>query len=109
MPLADWALVFSGRRSRNRLEPDYLSRIDEYRHMRLRALQELGLTGPFESYFLGPLEGLKQFQGHPWVLAQNAVLNDNVVVAVETTGLPVVLVDHVLSVVGQEFLYPGVP
>jgi len=42
MPLADWALVFSGPLTRNRLEPDYLSRVQEY-----IALHELGKTGPF--------------------------------------------------------------
>jgi hypothetical protein len=47
MPLADWALVFSGLLARNRLEPDYLSRVQEYRSDLFLALQKLGKTGPF--------------------------------------------------------------
>jgi hypothetical protein len=47
MPLADWALAFSGPLVRNRLEPDYLSRIKEYRSELFLTLQKLGRTGPF--------------------------------------------------------------
>ncbi|MGW8209511.1 MAG: hypothetical protein ACWGO2_10925 [Syntrophobacteria bacterium] len=47
MPLANWALVFSGPLARNRLEPDYLSRIREYRSQLFVALEKLGKTGPF--------------------------------------------------------------
>ena len=47
MALADWALAFSGPLVRNRLEPDYLSRIREYRSELFLALQKLGRTGPF--------------------------------------------------------------
>jgi hypothetical protein len=47
MPLTKWALVFSGPLASNRLEPDYLSRIREYRSELFLALQKLGRTGPF--------------------------------------------------------------
>jgi hypothetical protein len=47
MPLADWALVFSGSLARNRLEPDYLSRVQEHKSELFLALQSLGKTGPF--------------------------------------------------------------
>jgi hypothetical protein len=47
MELADWALVFSGPLARNRLEPDYLSRVQEYKSELFLALQKLGRTGPF--------------------------------------------------------------
>jgi hypothetical protein len=47
MPLADWALAFSGPLARNRLEPDYLSRIQEYKAELFLTLQKLGKTGPF--------------------------------------------------------------
>ncbi len=47
MPLADWALVFSGPLFRNRLESDILSRVEEYFPDVFSTLQELGKTGPF--------------------------------------------------------------
>jgi hypothetical protein len=47
MPLADWALVFSGPLIRQRLQPDYLSRVQEYKAELFLALQKLGKTGPF--------------------------------------------------------------
>ncbi len=47
MPLADWATVFSGPLCRNRLEPDYLSRINEYASELILALKKLGKAGPF--------------------------------------------------------------
>ena len=47
MPLVDWAKVFSGPLTRNRLKPDYLSRIQEYTSELFVALQELGKTGAF--------------------------------------------------------------
>ena len=47
MPMTDWALVFSGPLHRNRLEPDFLSRIQEYRSELFLALQKLGKKGPF--------------------------------------------------------------
>jgi len=47
MPLADWALVFGGPLTRNRLKPDYLLRIQEYISELFVALHELGKTGPF--------------------------------------------------------------
>ncbi len=47
MPLVDWAKVFSGLLTRNRLKPDYLSRIQEYTSELFVALQELGKTGAF--------------------------------------------------------------
>ncbi len=47
MPLADWALAFSGSMIRDRLAPDVLSRRSEYLSELLRTLEELGRTGPF--------------------------------------------------------------
>ena len=47
MPLADWALVFSGPLFRNRLEPDIISRTGEYFPDVFRTLQELGKEGSF--------------------------------------------------------------
>ncbi len=47
MPLSNWALTFSGPLFRNRLEPDYLSRVKEYASEMLLALQKLGKAGPF--------------------------------------------------------------
>lgn len=47
MPLADWALAFSGPLARNRLDPDYLSRLQEYKSNLFQRLRELGKTGPF--------------------------------------------------------------
>ena len=47
MPLSDWALAFSGRGLRNRLQPDYLSRIKEYGPDLFVALQKLGKSGAF--------------------------------------------------------------
>ncbi len=47
MPLAEWALAFSGPLTRNRLEPDYLSRVQEYKAELFLILQNLGKTGPF--------------------------------------------------------------
>ena len=47
MPLSDWALAFSGPLFRNRMQPDYLSRVKEYGHEMLLSLQRLGKAGPF--------------------------------------------------------------
>ena len=47
MPLADWALAFSGSMIRDRLAPDILSRRSEYLSELLHTLEELGRTGPF--------------------------------------------------------------
>jgi hypothetical protein len=47
MPLANWALVFSGSMCRDRLEPDILSRRSEYLTQLLKALRELGKEGSF--------------------------------------------------------------
>ena len=47
MPLANWALAFSGSMCRDRLAPDILSRRSEYLSELLRTLKELGRTGPF--------------------------------------------------------------
>ncbi len=47
MPLANWATVFSGPLCRNRLQPDYLSRVNEYAAELLASLQKLGKAGPF--------------------------------------------------------------
>ena len=47
MPLSNWAAVFSGPLCRNRLQPDYLSRINEYAAELLLSLKKLGKAGPF--------------------------------------------------------------
>ncbi len=47
MPVADWALAFSGPLFRNRLAPDYLSRVGEYKPELFVSLQKLGKTGAF--------------------------------------------------------------
>ncbi len=47
MPLFSWATVFSGPLCRKRLEPDYLSRVNEYASELLLALKKLGKAGPF--------------------------------------------------------------
>jgi len=47
MPLSNWALAFSGPLLRNRLEPDYLSRVHEYATALLLSLKKLGKAGPF--------------------------------------------------------------
>jgi hypothetical protein len=47
MPVADWAQAFSGGLTRNRLEPDYLANIPEYKTELFLTLQKLGRTGPF--------------------------------------------------------------
>ncbi len=48
MPVEDWAKVFGGRMFTNRLDPDYLSRVGEYRGDFGKTLfSELGKTGPF--------------------------------------------------------------
>jgi len=47
MPLADWALVFSGPLMRKRLDQDYLARVQEYIPELFSALHKLGKTGPF--------------------------------------------------------------
>jgi hypothetical protein len=47
MPLADWAQVFTGPLARERLAPDYLSKVQEHRAELFLALQRLGRTGPF--------------------------------------------------------------
>ena len=47
MPLSDWAMAFSGPLHRKRMEPDYLSRINEYAPELFASLKKLGRTGPF--------------------------------------------------------------
>jgi len=47
MPLSNWAMVFSGPLCRNRLQPDYLSRVNEYAGELLSSLRKLGKAGPF--------------------------------------------------------------
>jgi hypothetical protein len=47
MPLAHWALAFSGSICRDRLGPDILSRRSEYLAELLRTLQALGKEGSF--------------------------------------------------------------
>jgi hypothetical protein len=47
MPLSDWAFAFSGPLFRNRLKPDYLSRVKEYAPELFLSLKKLGRAGPF--------------------------------------------------------------
>ncbi len=47
MPLSNWATVFSGPLMRNRLEPDYLSRMSEHAAGLFASLKKLGKAGPF--------------------------------------------------------------
>jgi hypothetical protein len=47
MPLANWALAFSGPMCRERLRPDILSRRSDYLAELFHALRELGKQGPF--------------------------------------------------------------
>lgn len=50
MPVEDWAKVFAGRMFTQRLDPDYLSRVGEYRGDFAKTLfGELGRSGPFFS------------------------------------------------------------
>lgn len=47
MPLSMWAAVFSGPLFRNRLKPDYLSKVHQYASEMFSALKELGKAGSF--------------------------------------------------------------
>jgi len=47
LPVANWAMAFSGPLFRKRLEPDYLSRVEEYMGELIGFLKQAGLTGPF--------------------------------------------------------------
>jgi hypothetical protein len=47
MPLSAWATVFSGPLCRRRLEPDYLSRVNEYAGELFSSLKQAGKAGPF--------------------------------------------------------------
>jgi hypothetical protein len=47
MPLSDWALVFSGPAFRKRMEPDYLSRLNEYAPEMFVSLRKFGKEGAF--------------------------------------------------------------
>ena len=46
MPLSIWATAFSGRLFRNRLEPDYLTRVMDYADEMLVSLRKLGKADP---------------------------------------------------------------
>jgi hypothetical protein len=46
-PLENWAALFSVDLFKKRLEPDYLSKTDEYRPAMGKALAEQGMTGPW--------------------------------------------------------------
>jgi hypothetical protein len=47
MSVSDWAKAFSGPLHRNRLQPDYLSRLNEYASELILSLKKLGKEGPF--------------------------------------------------------------
>jgi hypothetical protein len=47
MPLAEWALGFSGPLQRQRLEPDYLARVEEYKSELFLTWQKLIKPGSF--------------------------------------------------------------
>lgn len=46
-PLEDWAAVFSTDLFRRRLDPDYLSKMGDYRGQMGAALLERSMTGPW--------------------------------------------------------------
>jgi hypothetical protein len=50
LPVADWAKVFSAPLFKKRLEPDYLSKADEYLAEYHEALKEVGKTSPYLQY-----------------------------------------------------------
>jgi hypothetical protein len=47
MPLSNWATAFSGPLCKNRLEPDYLSRVKDYASELFLSLKKFGKEGPF--------------------------------------------------------------
>jgi len=47
MPLSNWATAVSGPLFRNRLELDYLSRVEDYASELFLSLKKLGKAGPF--------------------------------------------------------------
>src|SRR5215472_8833727 len=61
----------------------------------------LSAPGTFIGDFFGALERVVQFQGHPRMLPEDAILDDHVVIAMEKSGLPVVFVDDPSAVVRQ--------
>ena len=46
-PLEDWAAVFSIDLFKRRLDPDYLSKMADYRKDMAKVLVERGMTGPW--------------------------------------------------------------
>lgn len=47
MPLADWMRLVRIGLWRNRMQPDYLARVGDYRAEFLATVHEMGKTGPF--------------------------------------------------------------
>jgi hypothetical protein len=47
MPLSNWAQAFSGPLHTKRLEPDYLSRVEDYAAEMFLSLRKMGKAGPF--------------------------------------------------------------
>lgn len=47
MPLADWMRLVRLPMFHGRLQPDYLSRVPEYRAGFVKTIHEMGKTGPF--------------------------------------------------------------
>ena len=47
MPLADWMRLVNVGLWRNRMQPDYLARVGEYRAEFLTTVHQMGKTGPF--------------------------------------------------------------
>ena len=47
MPLADWMQLVNVGMFRNRMKPDYLARVGEYRAEFLATVYGMGKTGPF--------------------------------------------------------------
>ena len=47
MPLSGWATAFSGPLHRNRLDPDYLARLNEYASEMFLLLKKLDKAGAF--------------------------------------------------------------
>src|SRR5262249_16621762 len=90
-------------------EPDGIRIVSQDCGLRLKILawevqiRRLRASGALIGDLFGPPKSVKKFESYPGMLAQNAVLDDDVVIALEKAALTVVLVDHALTVVLQQF------
>src|SRR5215469_4064407 len=57
-------------------------------------ISSLGTPSPFVGDFFRSLERVEQLQRRPGVVAENAVLNDDVVIGLEEAGFPIIFEDH---------------